>query len=210
MPFDAQLLIWIIPAFLTGLLFGWLLAGSARRSLGALKDRLRDAEAARDAAETARQKAERDAASARDQVTPLADEVDRLRHAAARRKASAASAEAAPAAVPVAEPAVPATAFAVGEKPPLFMDAPRGTADNLGLLKGVGPKLQAKFNEIGVFHFQQIANWSDADVSLIDSKLDQFKGRIVRDQLIDQAKLLAAGRMTEYEARFGKLDGEDA
>jgi predicted flap endonuclease-1-like 5' DNA nuclease len=85
------------------------------------------------------------------------------------------------------------------------MDAPIGPTDDLTLLKGVGPRLAARLREIGVFYYAQIADWSPEEVKLVDAKLDTFRGRIERDQLIEQAKLLAAGRITEYEARFGKL-----
>ncbi len=208
MPIDSQMLMWVIPAFLAGLVLGWVVAGSARRTLGAMREQLESAEAARHAAEAARLKAERDAASARDQLAPLADEVDRLRRATAARKSSAAPVETAAQAEGAATGQ--AAAFAPGEKLPLFMDAPRGKADDFGVLKGVGPKLQAKFNEIGIFHLHQIANWTTDDIALVDAKLDAFKGRIVRDQLVDQARLLVAGRITEYEARFGKIGGGDA
>ena len=91
------------------------------------------------------------------------------------------------------------------EKLPTFLDAPRGAPDDLRMLKGVGEKLSAKLNTIGIFHFHQIANWTPDEIRMVDSKLEQFRGRIERDQWIEQAKLLAAGRYTEYEARFGKL-----
>ncbi|MEM8827674.1 MAG: fused NADH-quinone oxidoreductase subunit E/endonuclease, partial [Pseudomonadota bacterium] len=81
----------------------------------------------------------------------------------------------------------------------------QGEADDLQLLKGVGPKMEASLNEMGVYHFAQIADWTPAEVKAVDVKLGAFKGRIARDQLIEQAKLLAAGRVTEYEASFGKL-----
>lgn len=78
-------------------------------------------------------------------------------------------------------------------------------ADNLLLLKGVGPKLATLLGTLGVTSFAQIAAWTDADIAAVDDRLGNFKGRPVRDQWIDQAKLLAAGDTAGFEARYGKL-----
>jgi len=78
--------------------------------------------------------------------------------------------------------------------------------DNLQMLKGVGPRLVARLNELGITRFDQIAAWGPADVERIDDQLGAFKGRITRDYWIDQAGLLAKGDIAGFEARFGKLD----
>ena len=82
--------------------------------------------------------------------------------------------------------------------------APEG-ADDLTRLKGVGPKLAAQLNTLGVTSFAQIAGWSEAEIDRIDDQLGRFKGRIRRDNWIEQAKLLSEGDTAAYEARFGKL-----
>lgn len=82
---------------------------------------------------------------------------------------------------------------------------PAGPADELTRMKGVGPKVAALLNGMGVTRFDQIAAWNDADVARIDAELGAFKGRIARDQWIEQARLLAAGDTAGYEAKFGKL-----
>ncbi|WP_338426867.1 hypothetical protein [Sphingopyxis kveilinensis] len=106
------------------------------------------------------------------------------------------------AAIP-AEPTVP--------PPPAPAPAPAPTvakADNLQLLKGVGPKLVVLLNGLGVTRFQQIADWSDADIARIDPQLGAFQGRIARDNLIDQASYLARGDKAGFEAKYGALGGE--
>ena len=90
-------------------------------------------------------------------------------------------------------------------------DAPPATAastgaDNLRLLKGVGPKLAALLTQIGVTRFDQIAGWSEADIARVDAQLGNFKGRIVRDNWIEQARFLESGDVAGFEAKFGKLD----
>jgi predicted flap endonuclease-1-like 5' DNA nuclease len=82
---------------------------------------------------------------------------------------------------------------------------PEGDADDLTRLKGVGPKLSATLNGLGVTRYAQIAAWTEADVAEIDPKLGAFQGRIVRDNWIEQCRYLAAGDTTGFEGRFGKL-----
>lgn len=80
--------------------------------------------------------------------------------------------------------------------------------DNLELLKGVGPKLNALLKTLGVTSFEQVANWSAADVAEIDAKLGTFAGRISRDNWIDQSKLLSAGDIAGFEKKYGSLGSE--
>ena len=83
-----------------------------------------------------------------------------------------------------------------------------GDPDNLELLKGVGPKLNALLGSLGVTRFDQIAEWTSADVAEVDQHLGNFKGRVERDNWIDQAKLLAAGDTAGFEAKYGSLGSE--
>ena len=76
-----------------------------------------------------------------------------------------------------------------GKKPEL-LDAPKGEADDLKKLSGLGPKLEASLNDAGVYHFSQIASWSAEEVAWVDAAL-KLRGRIERDNWIDQAKDLA-------------------
>lgn len=82
---------------------------------------------------------------------------------------------------------------------------PAETGDRLTLLKGLGPKAEAVLHQLGVTHFDQIAAWTPADVEAIDAQLGAFKGRIVRDRWVEQAKFLAKGDTAGFEAAFGKL-----
>ena len=80
----------------------------------------------------------------------------------------------------------------VGETEPEVLKAARdGKADDLKLLKGVGPKLEETLNELGFFHFDQVAAWGESEIAWVDARL-KFKGRIERDGWIEQAKELAA------------------
>jgi predicted flap endonuclease-1-like 5' DNA nuclease len=78
-------------------------------------------------------------------------------------------------------------------------------ADDLKRIKGVGPKLEKLLNSLGVTRYAQIAAWDDAEIDRIDGQLGTFQGRIRRDDWPAQARYLAAGDMTAFEARFGRL-----
>ena len=77
--------------------------------------------------------------------------------------------------------------------------------DDLLLIKGLGPKLVEQLRALGVTSFAQISAWDDTQIDLIDAQLGRFQGRIRRDDWPAQARLLAAGDTTGYEAKFGKL-----
>lgn len=72
-----------------------------------------------------------------------------------------------------------------------FLKAPKGAADDLTKIKGIGPKLSSALNEIGIFHFDQIASLTTADIAHINERL-RFNGRIEREEWIEQAKALKA------------------
>ena len=88
---------------------------------------------------------------------------------------------------------------------PATLAAPRGgKADNLKEIKGVGPKMEKMLNEMGFYHFDQIAAWSTDEVAWVNANLAGFKGRVSRDNWVEQAKILAAGGETEFSKRVDK------
>jgi large subunit ribosomal protein L21 len=68
-----------------------------------------------------------------------------------------------------------------------------GGADDISLIAGIGPKILKGLNDLGVTTFAQIAGWTDADVERIETELKQ-KGRVAREEWIEQAKELMAGK----------------
>jgi NADH-quinone oxidoreductase subunit E len=108
--------------------------------------------------------------------------------------APAAPAPAPPAAAPVPTPkATEDAAVSDDHKPVLLTAAREGKADDLKLIWGVGPKLEAMLHGMGVFHFDQIAAWTEMNLKWVDQNLGSFKGRAVRDDWIGQSKKLATG-----------------
>ncbi|MDA7428727.1 endonuclease [Primorskyibacter aestuariivivens] len=88
-----------------------------------------------------------------------------------------------------------------GSKPETLSAARDSGADNLKEIKGVGPKLEQMLNEMGFFHFDQIANWTADEVAWVNANLKRFKGRVSRDNWVEQAKILASGGDTEFSKR---------
>lgn len=84
---------------------------------------------------------------------------------------------------------------------PEYLEGPRdGQADDLKMIKGVGPKLETTLNALGFYHFDQIANWTRENIAWVDNSLS-FKGRIDRENWLEQAKTLASGIETEFSKR---------
>lgn len=78
-------------------------------------------------------------------------------------------------------------------------------ADDLCLLKGVGPKFADALHDLGFHRFDQLAHLSPNEVDRLDAQLGAFRGRIARDRIVEQADYLARGDTDGFEQRFGAL-----
>ena len=67
-----------------------------------------------------------------------------------------------------------------------------GQADDLKLIKGIGPGFERELRKLGIHSFAQIAAWSAADIDLIAPKIKAKPDRIRRDEWIQRASELAA------------------
>ena len=126
----------------------------------------------------------------------------------------------APEPAPVSEPALATAPVAQAPKaeapeveavedavrPEALSGARNGGADDLKMIKGVGPKLEIMLNELGFYHFDQIAGWSAAEVAWVNDNLKGFKGRVSRDNWVEQARKLASGQETEFSKRVSDGD----
>ena len=73
---------------------------------------------------------------------------------------------------------------------PLALDKPvDGTPDDLTLIGGIGPKIQDVLNSLGIYHFDQIAEWTQENIAWVDEYLS-FTGRITREGWVEQAAVL--------------------
>lgn len=79
--------------------------------------------------------------------------------------------------------------------PPPILSGAAGP-DDLKLIIGIGPVLERMLHNLGIMTFQQIARWSERDISDFDARLPEFPGRIRRDQWVTQARSL-------HQAKYG-------
>ena len=73
-----------------------------------------------------------------------------------------------------------------------MLSAPRdGRGDDLKEIAGIGPKLEKMLQSLGVYHFDQIAAWTPAEIDWVNAAIS-FRGRIERERWVEQAQRLAA------------------
>lgn len=65
-----------------------------------------------------------------------------------------------------------------------------GDRDDLKRISGVGPAIEKKLNELGIFTYAQISRFDDALVERVNAAIEFFPGRIARDNWVGQAKEL--------------------
>lgn len=92
-----------------------------------------------------------------------------------------------PIAAPVRAPAPPSRR----SKPPVLASARNGAPDDLTLIEGVSLLQQTTLYSLGIFHFDQIAAWSEENVAWVDQYL-RLQGRIDDEEWLEQARELAA------------------
>lgn len=160
-------------AALLGLLVGWLIWGGRRPAATAAVATPAGAETVRLKAALEACTAERNRALAR--VNALGAELDAAK----------------------ANAVVPVQAADVPARPSRLEGAREGKPDDLKLIKGIGPKMEALCNRLGFYHFDQIAAWTPAELAWVDENLEDFKGRASRDDWVGQARDLAAGKPPE-------------
>lgn len=117
-----------------------------------------------------------------------------------------------PGPAPALAPPIPAPAMAepapmpklegedalAGQRPAGFVAARGGVADDLELIKGVGPQNEERLHKLGIWHFSQIAAWTPQNVEWVGAYL-AFPGRIEREEWVAQAAALA-GTAPQAEA----------
>jgi predicted flap endonuclease-1-like 5' DNA nuclease len=85
------------------------------------------------------------------------------------------------------------------------LDANGQPPDDLGRLKGVGPKFADALRGLGFARYEQIAALTPTEVERLDPQLGAFRGRLTRDRIVEQAAYLARGDSDGFEQTFGKL-----
>jgi large subunit ribosomal protein L21 len=80
--------------------------------------------------------------------------------------------------------------------------------DDVSLIGGVGPKLKEKLAGYGVTSLKEIAKMSDADIAKMDEALE-LHGRATRDEWVEQAKELVAGKPPRAKTDRARASDEE-
>jgi len=91
---------------------------------------------------------------------------------------------------------------------PQSIQAPMGEADDLKEISGIGLKIEEVLNTLGIYHFSQISEWRPENIEWIENYLS-VKRRVVKEDWIGQAKLLAAGGQTEFSKKVRRGDNRN-
>ena len=67
------------------------------------------------------------------------------------------------------------------------------TKSDLKKIKGIGAAIEQKLNEVGIYNYQQIANFTSKDINELTDLIKFFPGRIERDDWVGQAYKLLNG-----------------
>jgi predicted flap endonuclease-1-like 5' DNA nuclease len=80
-------------------------------------------------------------------------------------------------------------------------------AEDLKRIRGIGVLIEKKLNQMGIIAYEQIANWTAEEIDRVSQSLD-FKGRIERENWVEQARILASGGTTEFSRRVDRGEVE--
>ena len=75
------------------------------------------------------------------------------------------------------------------DKPEALKRPRRGGADDLNRIPGVSKPIAEQLNELGIYHYQQVAAWSEANIAWLDATL-RLRGRILREDWVGEAGML--------------------
>ena len=80
-------------------------------------------------------------------------------------------------------------------------------ADDLKRIRGIGALTEKRLNAMGVTTYEDIANWTREEIDRVSQSLD-FKGRIERENWVEQARILSSGGDTEFSRRLDRREVE--
>lgn len=159
-----QILVWILLAFGLGGIFGWLLRGFTH----ALQDD---------------NTVEGQPRQPHDDYIMLALLKSELDETRAKLRALTPQPDDSPAATEKSKPEVPE------QWRPAGLAEPKGKADDLKQVRGIGPKIEQILNDLGIYHYYQIAGLERENIQWLNHHL-HFPGRIEREQWVEQTREL--------------------
>jgi NADH-quinone oxidoreductase subunit E len=91
---------------------------------------------------------------------------------------------------------------------PELLDQPDGDIDDLKRISGIGPVLEKTLNNLGIFHFRQIAAFTSENIDWVNNYLS-FSGRIERENWVEQAAALVEDQSSTTENQSGESEAGD-
>ncbi len=93
-----------------------------------------------------------------------------------------------------------------GKRPASLAAARNNKPDDLKLINGVGVAIEKKLNEVGIWHFDQVAQMSNDELNWI-SAYSGFSGRAIRENWKGDSAILAVGGETDHSkaVKAGKI-----
>lgn len=171
--------IWLclLIAFLLGLLLGWVLRalGCKRKFAALLQSHQQELSQVRQQENS--------------QMLSLLAELDELKHRYQPEKGAVIQAAKVSAPEPVASISYDAGNI-TPKAPDLFTQAP-DDKDDLKKINGIGPVFEGMLNDLGIYHFAQLASLDEENVHWIANHIDLFPDRIYTDRWVEQAAELA-------------------
>ena len=70
-----------------------------------------------------------------------------------------------------------------------FSEALENQNDDLIKLDGIGPYIEQRLNDIGIYNYEQVSKLNNEDIHKITELIDFFPGRIERDNWVEKAQL---------------------
>jgi predicted flap endonuclease-1-like 5' DNA nuclease len=112
-----------------------------------------------------------------------------------------------------AVPAVTSTSFDQSDNQfirPVGLTSPRGgMADDLTRVVGDDDSTVSGLKSIGVYHYDQIANWSEEQSNWVNNHM-KFDRRVGREQWVKKARLLSDRKEAEFQRLFGSATASAA
>ena len=93
---------------------------------------------------------------------------------------------------------------------PIITESNSGNHDDLTRINNIGPFLQGKLYESDIYSYEQIANWSEADIITYTELIGYIPGIIQRDNWVGQARALANGTAPTPSEAEQEEDGNEA
>ncbi|MDB3858536.1 putative Ig domain-containing protein, partial [Candidatus Poseidonia sp.] len=86
--------------------------------------------------------------------------------------------------------------------------ATKKNADDLQVIKGIGPYSEEKLNALGIFTYEQLAHFDRNTEEEVNDAIEHYKGRIRRDEWVKQAQAIIGAEVKAEEEALKAAEEE--